>query len=220
MYAVIETGGKQYRVEKGSVIRVEKLDTPEGEKVVFDRVLLASNKGRIYAGPEAEKVKVEGTVLKQGKADKIIVFKYKPKKGYRKKKGHRQQFTEIKVDKITGGPRAPRVKKAETEKAEAKAEKVKKEAAKKEPEKEKKAAAPKKAEAAEKKKTEAEADKVKKEAAKKEPEKEKKAAAPKKAEEKKAETKKKSDTAKKEETKKKSDTAKKSDRVEKEAEES
>ena len=173
MYAVIETGGKQYRVEKGSVIRVEKLDTPEGEKVVFDRVLLASNKGRIYAGPEAEKVKVEGTVLKQGKADKIIVFKYKPKKGYRKKKGHRQQFTEIKVDKITGGPRAPRVKKAETEKAEAKAEKVKKEAAKKEPEKEKKAAAPKKAE---EKKAET---KKKSDTAKKE------------------ETKKKSDTAKK-----------------------
>jgi large subunit ribosomal protein L21 len=192
MYAVIETGGKQYRVEKGSVIRVEKIDTPEGEKVVFDRVLMASNKGRIYAGPEAEKVKVEGTVLKQGKADKIIVFKYKAKKGYRKKQGHRQRFTEIQVDKITGGPRAPRAKKAETEKAEA----------------------------AEKEKAEVKAEKAKKEAAEKKPEKEKKAAAPKKEEEKKAETKKKSDTKKKEEAKKKSDTAKKSDKVEKEAEES
>jgi large subunit ribosomal protein L21 len=118
MYAVIETGGKQYRVEKGSVIRVEKLDVPEGEKVVFDRVLLASNEGRVYAGPEAGKVKVEGTVARQGKARKIIVFKYKPKKGYRRKQGHRQLFTEIRVDKITGGPRARQAKKERKERKE------------------------------------------------------------------------------------------------------
>ena len=118
MYAVIETGGKQYRVEKGSVIRVEKLDVPEGEKVVFDRVLLASNEGRVYAGPEAGKVKVEGTVARQGKARKIIVFKYKPKKGYRRKQGHRQLFTEIRVDKITGGPRARQAKKERKEQKE------------------------------------------------------------------------------------------------------
>jgi len=115
MYAVIETGGKQYRVEKGSLIRVEKLDVPEGEKVVFDRVLLASNEGKVLAGPEAEKVKVEGTVVRQGKDRKVIVFKYKPKKGYHRKQGHRQLFTEIRVDKITGGPRASRAKKDKEE---------------------------------------------------------------------------------------------------------
>ena len=118
MYAVIETGGKQYRVEKGDTIRVEKMDVPEGEKVVFERVLLASNEGRIYAGPEAEKVKVEGTIVRHGRAKKIIVFKYKPKKGYHRKKGHRQAFTEIKVDKITGGPRASRASKTKKEEAE------------------------------------------------------------------------------------------------------
>jgi large subunit ribosomal protein L21 len=118
MYAVIETGGKQYRVEKGSLIRVEKLDVAAGEKVVFDRVLLASNEGKVMAGPEAEKVKVEGTVVRQGKAKKIVVFKYKPKKGYRRKQGHRQLFTEIRVEKISGGPRASRAKK-ETEEAKA-----------------------------------------------------------------------------------------------------
>lgn len=129
MYAIIETGGKQYRVEKGLVIRVEKLDVPEGERVVFDNVLLASNKGRVYSGPEAEKVKVEGTVTRQGKDKKIIVFKYKPKKGYRKKKGHRQLFSEVRVDKITGGPRAPRAKKStkETTKDEKEVEKGDKE---------------------------------------------------------------------------------------------
>jgi large subunit ribosomal protein L21 len=111
MFAIIETGGKQYRVEKGSVIRVEKLDVPEGEKVAFDQVLMASNQGRVYAGPEAEKVKVEGTVVRQGRAKKIIVFKYKPKKGYRRKLGHRQAFTEVRIDKITGGPRATKAKK-------------------------------------------------------------------------------------------------------------
>ncbi len=118
MYAVIETGGKQYRVEKGSLIRVEKLDVPEGGKVVFDRVLLASSEGKVLAGPDAGKVKVEGTVVRQGRARKIIVFKYKPKKGYHRKQGHRQSFTEIRVDKITGGPRGSRAKK-EKEEAEA-----------------------------------------------------------------------------------------------------
>lgn len=115
MYAVIETGGKQYRVEKGVVIRVEKLDVPEGEKIIFERVLLASNEGRIYAGPEAEKVKVEGVIVRHGREKKIIVFKYKPKKGYHRKKGHRQLFTEVRVDKITGGPRAARAKKESKE---------------------------------------------------------------------------------------------------------
>ncbi len=115
MYAVIETGGKQYRVEKGSIIRVEKIDVPEGEKIVFERVLMASNDGRVVAGPEAEKIKVEGTVVRQGKGNKVIVFKYKPKKGYHRKQGHRQLFTEVRVDRISGGPRAPRVSKERQE---------------------------------------------------------------------------------------------------------
>ena len=106
MYAVIETGGKQYRVEEGSRIRVEKLDVPEGEKVVFERVVLAGGDGELIAGPEADKVKVEGTVTHQGKGAKIIVFKYKPKKGYRRKQGHRQRYTEVRVDSISGAPRA------------------------------------------------------------------------------------------------------------------
>ncbi len=111
MYAVIETGGKQYRVEKGSLIRIEKLDAVEGEKVTFDRVLLAGNEGKVLAGPDAVKVKVEGTVVRQGKGKKVVVFKYKPKKGYHRKQGHRQLFTEVRVDKISGGPRASRAKK-------------------------------------------------------------------------------------------------------------
>lgn len=122
MYAVIETGGKQYRVEQGSIIRVEKLDVPEDEKIIFERVLLVSKEGRVYAGPEAEKAKVEGTVIRHGKARKVIVFKYKPKKGYRRKRGHRQLFTEVRVDKITGGPRAGRAKKERKEEEAAEAE--------------------------------------------------------------------------------------------------
>lgn len=111
MYAVIETGGKQYRVEKGSLIRVEKLDVPAGEKVVFERVLLAGDAGAVLAGRDAEKVRVEGTVVRHGKAGKIIVFKYRPKKGYHRKKGHRQLFTEVRVEKISGAPRGTTKKK-------------------------------------------------------------------------------------------------------------
>jgi large subunit ribosomal protein L21 len=103
MYAVIETGGKQYRVESGSVIRVEKLDVPVGEKVVFQRVLMAGGEGEVLAGPEAGKVRVEGTVLGHGKGRKIVVFKYRPKKGYHRKRGHRQLFTEVRVERISVG---------------------------------------------------------------------------------------------------------------------
>ncbi|WP_458010595.1 50S ribosomal protein L21 [Candidatus Solincola sp.] len=101
MYAVIETGGKQYRVESGSVIRVEKLDIPVGGKIIFERVLMAGGEGEVLVGPEAGKVKVEGTVLGHGKGRKIVVFKYRPKKGYHRKRGHRQLFTEVRVDRIS-----------------------------------------------------------------------------------------------------------------------
>lgn len=103
MYAVIETGGKQYRVQEGDVVFIEKLDAKEGDVVNFDKVLVLSDAGNINVGkPYVEGVKVEGMVIKQGKSKKIVVFKYKPKKNYRKKQGHRQPFTKVKIEKIIG----------------------------------------------------------------------------------------------------------------------
>lgn len=101
MYAVIETGGKQYRVSTGDTIFVEKLDVNEGDEVVFDRVLLVSQDGKIQVGkPYVEGAKVVAKAVKQGKQKKIIVFKYKPKKGYRRKQGHRQPYTKVQIEKI------------------------------------------------------------------------------------------------------------------------
>ena len=103
MYAIIETGGKQYRVSEGDVLRVEKLSAEEGELVELDKVLALSKEDELQVGkPLLESSKVTAKVLQHGKADKIIVFKYKPKKNYRKKQGHRQPFTEIKIEKIEG----------------------------------------------------------------------------------------------------------------------
>ncbi len=103
MYAVIETGGKQYRVQKGDVLFVEKLEATEGDTINIDKVLLVSNEGDVSAGkPYVDGAKVEATVLKQGKAKKIIVYKYKAKKNYRKKQGHRQPFTKLQIDNIVG----------------------------------------------------------------------------------------------------------------------
>lgn len=110
MYAIIETGGKQYKVEEGTRLRVERLDVPEGDRVVFDRVLLLSHQGKVLAGDELAEARVEATVLGHGKGNKIIVFKYKPKKGYRRKKGHRQLFTELRIDRIHGGKSTSRSK--------------------------------------------------------------------------------------------------------------
>lgn len=102
MYAIIKTGGKQYRVNEGDVISVEKLDVASGEKVVFDEILVVSKDGDLQIGaPVVSGAKVEGTVVQQGKEKKVIVFKYKPKKDYRKKQGHRQPFTRVKIDKIS-----------------------------------------------------------------------------------------------------------------------
>ena len=101
MYAIIETGGKQYRVEEGKAIRVEKLPAEKGEEVVFDRVLLCSDGSETQVGgPYLEKCRVKGTVRQQGRGRKIVVFKYKPKKNYRRKKGHRQPFTEVLIKQI------------------------------------------------------------------------------------------------------------------------
>ncbi|MCR4431450.1 MAG: 50S ribosomal protein L21 [Tepidanaerobacteraceae bacterium] len=101
MYAIIETGGKQYRISEGDVLQVEKLAAAEGETVEFDRVLALSKEDQLSVGkPCLENVKVKATVLRHGKGEKIIVFKYKPKKNYRRKRGHRQPFTEVKIEKI------------------------------------------------------------------------------------------------------------------------
>ena len=100
MYAIIATGGKQYKVSEGDVIRVEKLGKEAGETVVFDQVLAVRNDDALIAGGDASSAKVSATVVKNGKAKKVIVYKYKSKTGYHKKNGHRQQYTEVKIDSI------------------------------------------------------------------------------------------------------------------------
>ena len=101
MYAIVETGGKQYRVEKGRPVRVEKLPLEKGEEIVFDRVLLYSDgSGTMIGQPYLDNCRVKGTVTVQGRGPKIVVFKYKPKKNYRRKMGHRQPFTEIMIQEI------------------------------------------------------------------------------------------------------------------------
>jgi len=108
MYAVIETGGKQYRVQEGDVITVEKLKALAGESVTFDRVLMLSDGETIQVGtPILESV--FGTVVENGKGEKIIIFKYKAKKDYRKKQGHRQPYTKVKIESLTAdGKPAPK----------------------------------------------------------------------------------------------------------------
>lgn len=102
MFAIVETGGKQYKVAKGSVLRVEKLDVAVGEEVLLDRVLLVECDDQFIVGtPFVPGAQVAAQVRGQGKARKIIVFKYKPKKNYRRKQGHRQMFTELVVNEIT-----------------------------------------------------------------------------------------------------------------------
>ena len=99
MYAIIDNGNKQYKVAEGDVVRVEKLAANEGDTVSF-KVLMVADENGIKAGAEVASAKVTATVVKQDKAKKIIVFKYKPKKNERKKQGHRQPFTAVKVEKI------------------------------------------------------------------------------------------------------------------------
>ena len=101
MYAIIVTGGKQYKVSEGDVLFVEKLEAAEGETVKFDKVLCVSSDDKTVIGtPVVEGASVDATVLKNGKAKKIIVFKYKPKKGSKTKQGHRQPYTKVKIEKI------------------------------------------------------------------------------------------------------------------------
>lgn len=100
MYAIIATGGKQYKVAEGDIIRVEKLGVEAGEAVTFDQVLVV-NDGQLKVGnPTVSGASVAATVVKEGKAKKVIVYRYKRKTGYHKKNGHRQQYTQVKIEKI------------------------------------------------------------------------------------------------------------------------
>ncbi|MCP1101072.1 large subunit ribosomal protein L21 [Aequitasia blattaphilus] len=100
MYAIIATGGKQYKVEEGDVIKVEKLGVEAGEKVTFDQVLAVSNDDLKVGSPVLAGASVEASVVENGKGKKVIVYKYKRKTGYHKKNGHRQQYTAVKIEKI------------------------------------------------------------------------------------------------------------------------
>lgn len=111
MYAVIRTGSKQYRVSPGDVITVEKLDVEEGKKCQFEDVVLYHDGETVMSSPkDLAKVKVSGRVVGQGKSAKIVVFKYKPKKNYKRKKGHRQQLTRVQIEDIIVRKTASRAK--------------------------------------------------------------------------------------------------------------
>lgn len=99
MYAIIATGGKQYKVSEGDKIKIEKLDAEAGAAVTFDTVLAISDNG-LKVGADVSSATVTGTVLEQGKGKKVIVYKYKRKSGYHKKNGHRQAYTQVQIDKI------------------------------------------------------------------------------------------------------------------------
>lgn len=133
MYAVLNSGGKQYKVRKGEILRVEKLPGEVGSPVLFDRVLMFSDGEEVNIGqPVLEGVSVKGHIVEQGKAKKIIVFKYKRRKRFRRKRGHRQEYTAVQIDSIEAkgskglkkpGPEAElnaEAEKAEKKKAETK----------------------------------------------------------------------------------------------------
>jgi large subunit ribosomal protein L21 len=101
MYAIIETGGKQFKVSEGDVIRTDLVDAEPGSRVTFDRVVMAGGEDVVIGRPLIEGAKVTGSVLRQGKGKKVLVFKYKPKKRVRKLVGHRQRFAEVKIEKIS-----------------------------------------------------------------------------------------------------------------------
>lgn len=101
MYAIIESCGRQYKVAEGDVVFFEKLDAEEGKKVTFDKVVLVSEDGKVQVGnPYVKSVKVEGKVVSHGKAKKILVYKMKPKKNYRRMQGHRQPYTKVEITSI------------------------------------------------------------------------------------------------------------------------
>ncbi len=99
MYAIIATGGKQYKVSEGDLIKVEKLAAEAGDTVTFDRVLAVSDQ-KLLVGEDVAKASVSATVVENGRGKKVVVYKYKRKSGYHKKNGHRQAYTQVKIDKI------------------------------------------------------------------------------------------------------------------------
>ncbi|MCD7736556.1 MAG: 50S ribosomal protein L21 [Lachnospiraceae bacterium] len=101
MYAIIATGGKQYKVAEGDIIKVEKLGVEAGETVTFDQVLAVSNDG-LKVGADVADATVTATVVRNARDKKVIVYKYKRKTGYHRKNGHRQQYTQVKIEKING----------------------------------------------------------------------------------------------------------------------
>ena len=101
MYAIVETGGKQYQVEEGRYVEIELLDAETNSKVVFDKVVMIVNGKKSKVGqPYVANAKAEGTIVKHDKAKKVIVYKQRPKKGYRVKRGHRQEYTRVMINKI------------------------------------------------------------------------------------------------------------------------
>ncbi|MCR5271880.1 MAG: 50S ribosomal protein L21 [Lachnospiraceae bacterium] len=102
MYAIIATGGKQYKVSEGDIITIEKLGVEAGNEVVFDNVLAVSDGELKVGNPTVSGATVKASVVKEGRAKKVIVYKYKRKTGYHKKNGHRQSYTQVKIEKING----------------------------------------------------------------------------------------------------------------------
>ena len=103
MYAIMQTGGKQYKVSEGDVVYIEKLEAEEGASVNFEEVLAVGEGADLkFGAPFVAGATVTAKVLKNGKAKKVLIFKYKPKKGYRRRQGHRQPYTKIQIEKING----------------------------------------------------------------------------------------------------------------------
>ena len=118
MYAIIEACGKQYKVAEGDVVFFEKLDAEEGKKVKFDNVILLSDDGKVEVGnPYVKGAKVEGKVVSHGKAKKILVYKYKAKKNYRRTQGHRQPYTKVEITSVKSAAEKKATVKAEEAKA-------------------------------------------------------------------------------------------------------
>ena len=117
MYAIIETGGKQYRVQEGDVITVEKLNAAVGETVCFDHVLVLGEGEGIQVGTPYVGTAVEGKVVEEGKGKKVIIFKYKAKKDYRKKQGHRQPYTMVEITGLGVDSKAPKAEEVKAEEA-------------------------------------------------------------------------------------------------------
>ena len=117
MYAIIETGGKQYRVQEGDVITVEKLNAAVGETVCFDHVLVLGEGEGIQVGTPYVGTAVEGKVVEEGKGKKVIIFKYKAKKDYRKKQGHRQPYTMVEIKGLGVKSKAPKAEEVKAEEA-------------------------------------------------------------------------------------------------------